>query len=1096
MIAFVLSFVLSAAAGQTTPARRPQLFGGSIVLDDVRPLVVLDPATAEVTVRLQDVFAQVGATNYGDVQAVPLTTGTLLVNRVTGTFNVLGKDDYALKRTGGGVGLGPLTATTGAQAIADGSSAYIVRYGPQSTVSLVGADTVQAAVRAAALSPEPPSDTQEEPGTNEEPAGGATVAPRGFAALGGSVVGRAGTAIEAGGDLWVIVDADGRQQVEQLRPSTANRLGLVAGSGGTAGPAGGPSALAAASVDGQTRVGLAGPGFIRLYGPPGASTGASTGASKSASTQRDIAVPATSGASEFVPVGGAEGTFWWLVRLSTGWSVVGLNVDAPRALLGRIVGPHPVPELNVAAQLVEPVWAAGRLYTMNQAFVGQPPLWEIDPQTGITHTVSGEPAYPAASAAERADFGAAELLVDGPRVIFNNPDSLLGVVVFTDGSRPPAVFDKSVAIDVSALGPTAVTPTAGGTATPATTPIPTQTVPPPTIPVAPQVSQQVTCANTSQTPRSPRVTQVVPAAHSVFVAWTYPLLDNQDCEPDSWTVHVEALGGPQPSQPLQLVTGQLQYQFNGLRPASGYQVVVTALIKQQATPSAPVPFMTAATGPDPPSAVTTVSDGDGDWMVSWTPCTASDCYVPADTWTVTGAACGSGFVGQLPSVQVPGDQTSVTIDAAAANLLGQSLSFRVQGLTSSGLPGDPTGDNACTEAWRPPDPSQISLHVSGVPTGQTVTAMFSVTTGEDPSEAFGSAAIQFTYRVAAPGVPPATVGPIADQSATIAGLVPGVQYQSSVTVTPTSHPAAAITLDGPPVTQNLAWPSSLAVAATAAVDPDNPNLGALTATFDALPEVPLAAAGSITCGSFQQSVGGDLMSGQLVISQLDLVSIGGNCTLAVQLSETQTHYYGVSSPDLSTTFDVPATQPDSSTFAAVYGGTSDDVQVIVSGQTQDKGANWEVAITNTFCVGQLRQSPSPLVFPLTFDLGGLPCSLGQLVKLNISWTYLGAEVSFPIVTQGTPPSTTTTTTTGSTTTSNPTTTTTTTKAKAGAAAQPRGPEPGEAATVLAGASVAEAGSRPHGSDAGSGGDALVAACVLAAAATLGGHRRRRGRTRT
>ena len=56
------------------------------------------------------------------------------------------------------------------------------------------------------------------------------------------------------------------------------------------------------------------------------------------------------------------------------------------------------------------------------------------------------PVYPAESVTEKAGFQGAQVLVDGPRVIFNNPESLLAVVVFTDGSHAPVVVNKSAAV--------------------------------------------------------------------------------------------------------------------------------------------------------------------------------------------------------------------------------------------------------------------------------------------------------------------------------------------------------------------------------------------------------------------------------------------------------------------------------------------------------------------------------------------------------------------------------------------------------------------------------------------------------------------------
>ena len=98
----------AAATGKAPASQKPKIFGGSLVLDDYRPLTVIDLATGEVTVQLEGVYAQVGATNYGDVQAVATEDGTTLVNRRTGTFNMLGNDDYVLGPTNNGISLGRL----------------------------------------------------------------------------------------------------------------------------------------------------------------------------------------------------------------------------------------------------------------------------------------------------------------------------------------------------------------------------------------------------------------------------------------------------------------------------------------------------------------------------------------------------------------------------------------------------------------------------------------------------------------------------------------------------------------------------------------------------------------------------------------------------------------------------------------------------------------------------------------------------------------------------------------------------------------------------------------------------------------------------
>src|ERR1700728_2250860 len=61
----VAGLVWSAATGQAPASQHPKIFGGSLVLQDYRPLTVIDLATGAVTVQLEGVYAQVGASTYG-----------------------------------------------------------------------------------------------------------------------------------------------------------------------------------------------------------------------------------------------------------------------------------------------------------------------------------------------------------------------------------------------------------------------------------------------------------------------------------------------------------------------------------------------------------------------------------------------------------------------------------------------------------------------------------------------------------------------------------------------------------------------------------------------------------------------------------------------------------------------------------------------------------------------------------------------------------------------------------------------------------------------------------------------------------------------
>jgi hypothetical protein len=519
--ALLLTVVWTAVAGSTPSARHPQLFGGSLVLEDQRPLSVLDLATAQVTVRLPDVYRQVGATTYGQVLTVPVAEGTFLVDDRTGAFNLLGRDDYVLDPDGGGIGLGPLAGSTGATALADGSAAYVVRTAPRSTVSLVDGSTVAQGARAAAR----------------------RVTPLGFALLDGTTTGTADSAaVVVAGDLWVLVGAGGGCRVEQLHPVRAAHDGLVESTHGTlplpCGDAaitavdGGAGATSAATTAGPA-VAVASPGNIRLYG-----SGSGSGA-----PLRVVATPATVGATGFVATAPGAPRSWWLVRRASGWSVLG--VDAA----GAVTGPAPAVALGPAVVPAPPAEAGGLLYTLDRDGSGQPALWRIDPQTGAVTTVPGEARYPARTRAERAAFTAATVVAVGPRVVFDNPGSILAVVVFTDGQHPPVAVDKGSALDVSTTGPGLITlgpkpPTEHGPGR--TTPAgPSAPVTPSTVaPVPPQeVDTQLTCADTTVKPYAPQVTSVTPSTQTALVRWSYQLLDQQDCEPTTWTVTLDALGG-------------------------------------------------------------------------------------------------------------------------------------------------------------------------------------------------------------------------------------------------------------------------------------------------------------------------------------------------------------------------------------------------------------------------------------------------------------------------------------------------------------------------------------------------------------------------
>ncbi len=952
--------VWSAATGQAPPSRHPTIFGGSLVLDDFRPLTVIDLATGAVTVQLEGVYAQVGASSYGQVEAVPTATGTMLVNRVTGSFNMLAKDNYVLGPTTNGISLGPLTRETGAAGFADGSATYIVRYAPDSTISLVDASTVVAGAQALAE------------GSHS------SVRPLGFTKLGVPAVDQPGAAAVSKGALWLLAQQGAKCDLLRVKPAAHVGQGLVVGTRASL-----PGGCADAALEPSPgELGLALPGEVDLLQPGGRS--------------ETVLVPATARATQFLPVQGAPGELWFLARMSSGWSVFGV---APG---GAVTGPEALKAFGPSAEPAVPAYSGGELYTLDQAQPGQPTLWMVRAGSGSMKPVPGALKYPAEGATEKASFQGAEVLVDGPRVIFNNPDSLLAVVVFTDNSHAPVIVNKSTAVIVSAAGPgdanvksekkhktPTTTPPGPHSKTPSTTPTtlpqPVQQVQP-VQPVQP-VTEQADCATTAEKPYEPQISSVSPSDESALVSWTYHLLSEQDCLPSTWSVTVTALGGgPQPGHPVQVVNGQQQLLFPGLFPGTTYQAVVTAYIGNRSTSSAPVRFTTTAVGPGAPASVTSVANGSGGWVVSWAPCTGANCEVPASSWTVTGSSCGTAFVGVPPRAEVPGARNSVTINAGNdGSLLGDSLSFSVQGVSSTGLVGGPTSDKACTQSWQPPDPADIQLLAAGTPAGQSITAALRVVVAANTSNevAFGGDEVTFSYAVDGH-----SVGPTSSLGVDVPGLDPAKLYRASVTVTPVGHPSAAVTITSASFGKTLPWPAPLQMHVKGVVGPD-PSSGTVVATFHGLPPGSFQAQGKMTCASEVLPVSGTLAHDQFS-SNLDLDQIGGRCSLSLTLHSTLSpDPYGVPSAPLTAAFSIGA--PPSYRFSvsviepcgrycATFG-----LLVTYNGSGQPPGTDWQVSAT----AGPICDAGTPIeaaaAFPVTISW---PTTC-PTPTVSVSWVYLG-----------------------------------------------------------------------------------------------------------
>ena len=751
-----------AANGTPAQAKQPSLFGGAVVLNDTHDPVVLDLATGQPALQLVGVTTEVGApsASSSQVSVVPVQGGTLLLDNLTGSFNFLGQGGVLVKTTGGGVGLPPHAGTTSAAAFAAGPDAYIVRYAPHSAeIDLVSEATVQIAAELTSNA------------ASKHTAVNRPVQLLGAATAGGSIANQAsapyleGQVVTANGNLFALVDtghATRLVEIAQVRGDKLSRSDATQLARGTVAALNSGPVRPANKTQG---VALATPGGIETF-VPGRRT-------------RSATVPGSAATTTIVPVGNSAGDLWFIYQSGQATDrLVGVDL-ATGALVGAPLALANVPQGTFRS----PVLAADAIYALVDDGSPTPPLVVVDPSTGKVAPLPGVPTYPR-NKVESPTFRTPEILAIGPRVIFNNPDSDFAVVVFTDGSAPPLKVDKeskaTPKIDPGALGATVsvknvhsatTTTTAhsqGSTPTSTATTIPstaTSTSLPPV--VAPQrVTVLQSCSNTKQKPHEPQMLPAVPATNSVQLSWSYPLLTSEDCEPTSYVVTATAQGGgPTPAQTSFVVNGGTTFDFPGLRSSTTYLFVVSAYIGKASTQSAPLAVTTEAEGPDAPTSVTTSADGATGWTVSWTTCAPDQCK-SADTvaeWRIIGTACGGSDVSSPPMLDVPGGaQSTQTAQSAQVSfssypgLVGDQMSFQVQGIGADGLVGNPTQDGSCTQGWRAPNSSLISLQAGGTAgPNASVTANLSVVTSGDPTQAFGSAST-IASDVAASGSPAIT----------------------------------------------------------------------------------------------------------------------------------------------------------------------------------------------------------------------------------------------------------------------------------------------------------------------------------------------------
>ena len=246
----------------------------------------------------------------------------MLVNRQSGTFNLLGPDNYLVDATGDRRRAGPpgrIHRRPRATPPAPAPTSCASR--PTSTVSLVDAATVEAAarlegsVRVRVI----------RPGTAAGP--GRTVVPRGFAAAQRRrSPTRPGAAAVAGGDLWALVEAGSR--MPGCSASTRSPSGHQGSWRRRRPPCPGPARVPAVEAGpGPGRRGHARPGPLSSGRRPGAGPA-------------DVPVPGTTTATRLPSgVGPGRGAVVPGPGLPTGWSILGVTLAGRRR---RPVAARPV----------------------------------------------------------------------------------------------------------------------------------------------------------------------------------------------------------------------------------------------------------------------------------------------------------------------------------------------------------------------------------------------------------------------------------------------------------------------------------------------------------------------------------------------------------------------------------------------------------------------------------------------------------------------------------------------------------------------------------------------------------------------------------
>jgi hypothetical protein len=981
-------------------ARAFQLFHGSVFLANQQSPVAVDLASGQPTLLLLDAAKQVSATGRQQLGVVPLDSGTLLLNKTTGEFNMVASTGFLVKHDGSGVPLGSVSGTTSAMGIADGQLAYIVRTSSAGTdVYLVSQSTVESALYATKA-----------------------VKPRASTTMTDAVADTdGGGAVAADGALWLLVDRGvaGEQTLRRLSVPDGSSAGAVL-SGEDQGTVAGPAALATATDGSGTTVGVASADRIRLWRADGKA--------------RTIRFQAPAGVDKVFSATNADGRLAYLLHGRRGWTVVSVDADG-----SGLTGPRPVGGVPGGAVLAQPTYSGGRLYTIDRRD-GRLYRIALDGRGG---PVPGMPGYPVVfqqgKPTEASSFADVEVIGREARVIVNSPTHNNAVMIFADGSHRPRAIRKSSAVTVSASGGAeALTRSNVNPGQPSGPPPPKGSKPKPT--GGQVVNNKIDCRNTTQKPHIPRIDRVATGSRSVTLSWSYPILDRtQDCYPSTYVVGVRRLSTNAPNPPSSVtVQSQTGATITGLFPETSYELTVTAYINGQGTAAEPVRVDTGSEGPKAPTGLSVTADSSGNWILNWDSCgTVQEGCVPAQSWTVTPSFCDSRGVSSPPDPVVttadPTSRRQPTVRYPGGDdLLGRGLQFVVTGAGASQVLGTPSAKSPCVYSWGLPIASDLSVSASSPPpTAQsTATSATTVTVkfAKGQVHDLGGVGGTLTYQLLSGGHVVATKGPTTEPSVSLAGIRPGQRYQVQVLASPPRHPNVVAKVGPVDVVPAIAdWPALTVSAPT--FDETSSAAGKVHVKFGLKDKISgdpadtrgetfvLTSASLLRCGDASMDLNkGDAAPGDDLTFDVDRRTLyGDSCTVTLQLAQdprtaTDPPLYGAGMSETVTSspfsIDPPSSTSTAGDFTAQWAGTTTDPQVVVSYHGSDdlsSASNWQITLTNgsTPDCGSVNKEP-----PATIVVDKDCVKAGGNFTVTVSYAYFLIPLKTtigPVPVQGTAP---------------------------------------------------------------------------------------------